>query len=304
MTELSYIIVSWNAKGYLIQCLESLKRFGVGIYSETLVVDNASDDGSADAVKEVFPDVKLIQNRTNVGFARANNQAIRECKGRYLALVNSDIEILGDCLARMLEYLDTHPRIGILGPRILNPDRTLQASCYRFPKLWRAAAEALGLHRLFPSLTYCSHERTGRVEALNGCFLMVRREALQQVGELDERFFMYAEDLDWCKRFVDMGWETAYLKEAEAVHYGGQSSANTPVRFYVEMQKANLAYYLKHRGRLAAGCYAAIVFAHQLLRVARGSVLMLLHPASRAEHTFKVRRSVACLRWLLRASEA
>jgi hypothetical protein len=133
---------------------------------------------------------------------------------------------------------------------------------------------------------------------------MVRREALEQVGELDERFFMYAEDLDWCKRFVDAGWETAYLKEAEAVHYGGQSSANTPVRFYVEMQKANLAYYLKHRGRLVAGIYAAIVFAHQLLRVARGSVLVLLHPASRAENTFKVQRSVACLRWLLRASEA
>jgi GT2 family glycosyltransferase len=300
MVLLSFIIVSWNAKRHLLNCLNSLQRCAAGLEYEILVVDNASGDGSAEAVREGFPQVKLICNSANVGFARANNQALREAKGSYLLLVNSDIEVLPDCLQVLVTEIGRRQRVGVIAPRILNGDRTLQASCYRFPKLWRAAAEAVGLHRFFPSLVYCSHEHCAPVEALNGCFLMVRREAFAQVGGLDERFFMYAEDIDWCKRFSDCGWDLVYVPEAQVIHYGGQSSANAPVRFYLEMQKANRQYYMKHGGLAAAAMLALVVSVHQAIRLGGGAALFLLRPSQREAYRHKLQRSAACLSWLLR----
>jgi GT2 family glycosyltransferase len=303
MVDVSIIIVSWNARAYLVKCLESLRSQRSVHPTETIVVDNASADGSADAVEKQFPEVRVIRNEANLGFARANNLGIQRAQARYFALVNSDIEVLDDCIDRMVAYMGGHPRVGVLGPRILNPDDTLQESCQRFPKLWRALAQALGIHRLLPSVAYCSHARTGRVEALTGCFLMARREALEQVGGLDERFFMYGEDLDWCKRFDDAGWEAAYYTGAEVIHHGGRSSANAPVRFYLEMQRANRQYYLKHHGMEAAHVYRYILILHQVLRVLRALLLLPLDRKGSRGMSHKLERSFACLCFLLTLRE-
>lgn len=297
--DLSIIIVSWNARDYLVKCLRSLEPALRGIKSEVIVVDNASADGSAEAVREIFPEAVLIENTENLGFARANNIGIKRSDGRYVCLVNSDISVLEGCVARMFSYMEAHPDIGLLGPGILNADRTIQRSCTRFPTLRGALLTALGADTVFSSLRYFSHTRIEDVDVLSGCFMMARRKALEEVGLLDERFFIYAEDKDWCRRFHDSGWRAVYFPHAQAVHYGGGSSANTPVRFYIEMHRANLQYWEKHRGRTARALYPAIILLHQSIRLARGCALYLVRPARKEDTMRKIKRSGACIKWML-----
>lgn len=299
MTDLSVIIVSWNARDYLAACLRSLGENGLGDRMEVIVVDNASSDGSPALVREQFPAALLVETGANLGFARGNNVGIGRAKGRWLALVNSDVELLPGCLRRMVDYLEANPRVGMLGPRVLNTDRTIQRSCRNFPSLGRLALRALGADNLFPSITYPDCRATRPVDVLSGCFWMARREAVEQVGGLDEGFFMYSEDVDWCRRFAAAGWGVVFLAEAEAVHHGGASSRNMPVRFYVEMYRAQHRYFGKHHGRAAQAAFSAIVFAHQLARVARGAAGWLIRPSRRAESSYRIRRSLACMAWLL-----
>lgn len=300
MPDVSVIIVNWNARDYLLKCLGSLPSGLGSLEAEVIVVDNASSDGSAQAVRERFPEVKVLQQDENLGFAKANNIGMRESKGRYICLVNSDVVVLGGCLEELLRFLERHPVAALAGPRVLNPDESLQPTCRRFPSLGGSLLSAVGLD----GWNYFSHDRTARVEALSGCLLMARRKAVDEVGMLDERFFFYAEDKDWCKRFHDAGHEVWYCTEAEAVHYGGSSSALAPVRFYIEMQKANLGYWEKHRGAAARGAYVAITLMHQLIRFARSGALYALKPAERRSAAHKARRSAACLKWLLTGEKA
>lgn len=214
MMDLSFIVVSWNAKEILSKCLQSLTRETSHLYSEIIVVDNASTDGSPELVREQFPHVKLICNDANLGFAKANNIGIKQSTGRYLFLVNSDVIILEGCIDSMCTYMDQHLGIGVLGPKILSPDGMVQRSTMEFPTLWNCFCRALALDSIFRSsklfggqlMTYWSHDTIRNVEVINGCLWMVRREALRKVGLLDEDFFFCGEDIDWCKRFVDAGW--------------------------------------------------------------------------------------------------
>ncbi|MBW7956461.1 MAG: glycosyltransferase family 2 protein [Deltaproteobacteria bacterium] len=300
MPDVSVIIVNWNARDYLLKCLASL-RSGLGrLDAEVIVVDNASSDGSARAVREGFPEVKLLEQDENLGFARANNIGMRESSAGYVCLVNSDVIVLDGSLEELHRFLEARPEAALAGPRVLNPDESLQPTCRRFPSLRGSLLSAIGLD----GWNYFSHDRTARVEALSGCLLMIRRKAIDDVGMLDERFFFYAEDKDWCKRFHDAGYENWYCTEAEAVHYGGSSSGLAPVRFYVEMQKANLKYWEKHRGRAARAAYVAITLLHQLVRFARSGALYILKPAERRSAAHKAKRSAACLKWLLTGGDA
>ena len=253
------------------------------------VVDNASSDGSPEHVEEHFPNVTLIRNQTNLGFAKASNIGMYQSSGRYICLVNSDVVVQEDCLDTLRNYMDENPRIGIIGPKILNSDGTLQPTCRQFPTLWNSFCRATGLDTIFPRsklfsqqfMTFWTHDRTLQVDYLSGCLVMVRREALNEVGLLDEEFFFYAEDKDWCKRFWDNGWEVVYLPHVEAVHRLYGSSDKRPVKFYIQEVRANLQYWLKHHGRLSQSCFFLLMLLHQLLRITNGIVSYTLRGASR-----------------------
>jgi len=300
MSDVSIIIVSWNARELLLKCLESIPE-GLGeLEAEVIVVDNASTDGSAEGVRDLHPGVKLLVQSQNLGFAKANNIGIKESASKYICLINSDVVVLSKCIERLFFFLEDNPMAAIAAPRILNPDMTLQASCRRFPSLPGTLLASLGLDRL----NYFPHDRTRSVEAVSGCFMMVRREAMDEVGLLDERFFFYAEDKDWCKRFHDASWDVFYHPEAKAIHYGGSSSSLAPVAFYVEMHKANIKYWRKHRGLSARALYIMLVLFHQSMRLTASVARYALRPKHRAMSAHKAKRSAACLKWLITGAKA
>jgi GT2 family glycosyltransferase len=308
MTDISIIIVNWNAREHLLKCLESVYRNLPKNYTvETIVVDNGSTDGSPEVVESKFPQVILIKNGENMGFSSANNIGIHRSVGRYLCLVNSDVIMLDSCLEKLVEYMDGHEDVGMAGPRILNIDRGFQPSCQCFPGLWNNFCHAVGLSNLFPKssffskpyMEYWAHDSEKRVDALNGCFWIMRRSILDKVGLLDERFFIYGEDMDMCKRFNKAGWGVVFCPYAEVIHVGGASSANAPIKFYLEMQKADLQYWRKHHGRTMEFLYRTIILLRHSVRVICRAIQYALCPSCRPTVGFKLRRSAACVLWAL-----
>lgn len=303
---ISVIIVSWNAKNYLLQCLESLSNRPSKYLKEVIVVDNASSDGSVDEVKVKFPDVRLIRNAANLGFSRGNNIGVRASTGDYVCLINSDIKLLGNCLEILRTYAETHPEIGMIGPRILDGDGQVQSSCRGFPRLWNMLCRALALDALLPHwgifngylLRHWGQDGAREVDILSGCFWFIRRQALQKVGLLDEGFFMYGEDMDWCKRFWTNGWKLKFVPSAEAVHYGGKSSINAPIRFYIEKQRADLQYWRKHHGKAGMLAYFLISLIHHLVRVVGYSLVSVVRNSNSGSR-FKTKRSLRCLAWMM-----
>ncbi len=309
--DLSVIIVSWNTRDLLVQCLLSVLG-DAGPSAEIIVVDNASSDGSAEAAESLSDRIRVVRNSANTGFARANNIGIRQSRGQTLALVNSDVIVRPGCFSAMLAYLETQGQVGMLGPKILWPDgKTVQRSCMAFPTVWNMLCRALGLDSLFPRtrmfgdflMTFWPHDTLREVEVINGCFWMIRRSAMDRVGLLDEDFFMYAEDIDWCKRFHNAGWKVVFYPEAEAVHYGGASSAAMPVRFYLEKQKANFQYWRKHHSLPSTFAYYVIMLMHEAIRVAAYSLLAWKKRGpAHFQPVLKVKRSLACIRRVSRES--
>ncbi len=312
MPDVSVIIVSWNAKEHLQNCLRSLNDPGCRYKQEVIVVDNASTDGTVDLVEEQFPEVTLIKNSGNLGFARANNIGIRASSGGYVCLINSDVILLDNCIGKLMRFMGSHPSAGLVGPKILNPDRTLQASCRHFPAIWNNVCQALGLNYLFrrsaffsePFMKYWAHDKVRKVDVITGCFWMVRRKAIDEVGLLDEDFFIYGEDIDWCRRFHDAGWDVMFYPETEAIHFGGASSSNAPVKFYLEMQKADIKYWRKHHGRTGEISYRAIILIRHVLRMIYGTMKYILRPSRREKTSFILKRNLACIRWSLKLQTA
>lgn len=307
LADLSVVIVNWNTRELLLQCLRSITA-QTGVYrSQIIVVDNASGDGSVEAVRNEFPEVTLMVNEQNLGFAKANNLGLRECTGRYVFLINSDVVLRDRCFPSLYEYMEQHPEIGVLGPRILNGDLTLQESCKEFPTLWNSMCRALALDTAFPQcrlfssqlMRYWSHDDIRPVDILSGCFWMVRRQALEAVGPLDERFFMYAEDKDWCKRFWKARWSVVYYPRAEAIHLAAASSSRDPIRFYLEMNRANLRYWRKHYGWFQRFAIRGIMLLHDSLRILGAGLICLLRPSCRKSALLKLRRSIALTKLLL-----
>lgn len=306
MVDLSIIIVSWNCKPFLDGCLHSFREH-LGMPAEVIVVDNNSSDGTAEMVKERYPEVKFVRSSENLGFARANNLGILVSTGRYLALINPDVKLLPGCIEGTLAALDSDHGIGVVGPQMLDADGSVQRSGMRFPGLWNSITDAFVLHRFFGrrayfgghSMTDFAWDERREVDVLNGWFWVIRREAIDDVGLLDERFFMYGEDLDWCKRFWAAQWKVVFEPRASAIHYGGGSSTQAPIRFYLELHRANLQYWQKHRGAIASSAYALVLAIHHFARAAAYGAVHLLGNTRDAEAEFKMRRSVATLKWLL-----
>lgn len=306
LPDISVIIVNWNTKKYLVECIDSLKASAKTASLEIIVVDNASTDGSQEALSERHPDALLIQNLENLGFAKANNVGIARARGRYVCLVNTDIVALDSCVDTLLAYADSHPEAGTVGPKTVDEALRLRQNCRYFPTLRNAAADYLSLNKLFPKIPAFrgrtlgeeTYEATHEAEVLSGCFLLVRREALEEVGLLDERFFFYGEDTDWSKRFRDAGWKNVFLSEARAIHYGGGTTAAYPIKYYLTMEKADMTYWRKHRSLPACVLYGIIKIAYHATHGAAWTLLSLTKKKDPAVASLKMRGHLSCFVWL------
>jgi len=259
--DLSVIIVSWNVKDLLRLCLNSVLESlssgkGHRLSPQLIVVDNASSDGSVGMLREQFPQIHLIANEENLGFTRGNNQGIAFSDGRYILLLNPDTEVVGDALGDMVAYMEAHHQVGALGPQLLDPDGQVQSSRRRFPNLSTAYVESTFLQQWGPKSDILkryyvldgSDDETQAVDWVVGACLLMRRKALEEVGLLDERFFMYSEELDWCYRAKRSGWEVVYLPTAQVIHYVGKSSEQVLSVRHIQFQRSKVLFFRKHHG--------------------------------------------------------
>jgi len=250
--KLSVIIISWNTCALLEQCLSSLTRELHSIRPpeldehfsiEVFVVDNGSTDESVQLVGREFPWVKLLVNDANLGFVKANNQAIGRCEGDYVLLLNSDTVVWPNALQQLVGFLESYPELGVVGAELRNGDKSLQPSWSQFPSL---LSELLG--RNFRVRRPYGDSGAYLVDWVGGACMMVRRAAIEDVGLLDEHFFMYSEETDWCYRIRQAGWHIAYLPGACVTHFGGASSASAPIRTLIQLYKSKLLFFRKHYG--------------------------------------------------------
>lgn len=252
---LSIVIVNYNTRQLTLAALESVYSSTCSFTYEVLLVDNASSDGSVASIREYYPGVILIENSENVGFARANNQAMRIASGKYILLLNSDTVIETDTLEVMLRYMEGHPTVGASGCKILLPDGSLDRACKRgFPTPAASFYYAFGFSRFFPNkpkfngyqLGHLSSDESYPIDCLVGAFMLVRRSVIDQVGMLDETFFMYGEDIDWCYRIKQAGWKIYYYAETKIIHYKGASSRRRPFKIVYEFHRAMYLFHRKH----------------------------------------------------------
>jgi hypothetical protein len=223
---------------------------------EVIIVDNASSDGTPEYLRTAFPDVQLIQNKENLGFTKATNQAIRLGSGRYILWLNTDTILKPDTLYKMHRFMESNPKAGIVGPKVLNPDETFQPQCKRgMPTPFAALFYALRLHSLWPHnpvvgkylLTHLPENQAGQVDAVSGCCLMARREVWEEVGPLDENIFGFGEDIDWCVRAKKADWEVWYYPESVLIHFKGQGGAHAkPYLKVLGIHQAMRVFYRKH----------------------------------------------------------
>lgn len=302
--DVSIAILSWNARRYLRRCLASLyrpddpdvaaawERAGLPHPScpeqvdwETVVVDQESVDGSPEMVAAEFPQARLVVQRPNLGFAGGNNVAYRHARGRYFLLLNSDTVVRPGWLTELVRYADAHPRAGLIGPKLLNPDGTLQYSCRRFPSLGAGLFRHTPLEWLAPKNRFVGdylmrdwdHNQPREVDWLSGACMLARREMIEEIGPLDDGYFMYFEDVDWCRRAHDAGWEVHYVPEPVVLHEIGRSSDRRPRRMIVMHHESAYRYFRRHSrlGRSLPGrvLLAAGLGLRALLTLARNEMI-------------------------------
>jgi N-acetylglucosaminyl-diphospho-decaprenol L-rhamnosyltransferase len=299
---LSIIIVNWNTRDLLAACLESVEGSKLNVAGstfnlqpanlETLVVDNASSDGSASMVRERFPWVRLVENDENLGFARANNQGIELAQGRYVLLLNSDTVLRAGALAALVGFMDPHPAAGACGARLLNADGTLQPGAHPMLTPGRELWRLFFLERLHPRATYPMDRwdtvTPHRVEVIKGACLMLRRAALDQVGPLDDGYFMYTEEVDLCYRLAAAGWELWYVPAAEVVHFGGSSTSQAHEDMYVQLYRSKVQFYRKFGGEPRALRFkAALRLAYAPRWIAAAVAGRFSPSAARQARTFR-----------------
>ncbi len=283
MIDLSIIIVSWNVQGLLRPCLASIDASRDSLALETLVVDSGSTDSSVEMVADEFPWVRLLPQPENVGFSRGNNVGLALAAGRYLLLLNPDTQLVGHALSQMVAYLDAHPAVGALGPQLLHTDGRIQSSRRRFPTLATGFFESTWLQPVAPRRVlrlYYVEDRpddlTSEVDWLVGACLMVRRQAYEKVGSLDEGYFMYSEEMEWQRRIKDAGWKVVYYPAAQVTHHVGKSSDQAAAQRHIYFQRSKLRYFRQYHGRFAAAAlrsFLLIIYTWQLaLEAAKGMV--------------------------------
>lgn len=250
---LSVVVVSYNTKDLLNTCLRSIKHETKGIDFEVIVVDNASTDSSKDMLNREFPAIKTIFNPVNKGFAAANNQGILIASGDYLLLLNSDTEILDGAIQKTVHFVEKNREVAIVGCRLLNQDGTLQPSCRSFPTVWNIFTETFFLYllfkrtRLFGSyyMTWFNYDRLQEVDVVIGAFMMIRRAVIDQVGLLDESYFMYSEETDFCLRARRKGYRTYFFPNADVIHVGGGSIGDA-LQYFVQLHQSQVQFIRTH----------------------------------------------------------
>ena len=297
--DVSIIIVSWNTKDFLLRCIESVAANTSGVDYEIWIVDNASVDGSIPAIREAFPTVNIIGNSQNFGFGNANNQGINASAGRFVLLLNSDTRVCPDSIKIMLEFMNSHPEAGGIGPRLLNPDLSLQESCYPFPTLGRECWRLLHLDALRHFGVYNQKNwrlnQVREVDAIKGACILFRREAIQQAGGFDPDFFMYTEEIDLCYRLHIAGWKLCWIPQSEVVHFGGQSTCLAAEKMFLSLYRTKVLFFSKHYGRKAAFAYKMILFLASLPRIASGFFAWLEPETRRKAHIALAKRYLSLI---------
>lgn len=303
--KLSIIIVNWNTRDLLAQCLTSVYANLPAGNFEVIVVDNASTDDSAAMVRERFPRVVLIENAKNVGFARANNQAIRVSHGGYLLLLNSDAMVTPGSIEAMMNFLDHHQQVGVAGPMLINLDDSFQASFSDFPTLWTEVSLLLGVSRWFvgpyaPSPRPKIDAVPEPVDWVAGAALLVRRAAVNEVGFLDEAYGFYSEEVDWCWRMRQVGWQTWYLPTIKVYHIGGASSRKRSLESYIQLYDSKVRFFKNAYGQNSAGRLRLAIKILALFRlVVRTLFLPLSLLSSRFEQRPRMRQDIALIRHMI-----
>ena len=267
--DLSIIIVAWNVRDLVLDCLASIREARPEISCEVILVDNGSGDGTVPAVSRQFPEVQIIALPENVGFGAGNNQGLLKMNGRYAVLLNSDTIVLPGGLERCVRYLDDHPGVGVVGPQLLNPDRTKQNCIHNSPTLVSELVSQSLLRRLWPRWypsKRVEYREPVAVQAVLGAALFVRAEVIRQVGLIDEAYFFFLEETDWCHRIRTHGWQVIHLPDAHIIHlYGESTKKKLPLRTRIEYYRSRYTFFRKNRGRLTCGVLAGIVMAKILM---------------------------------------
>ena len=260
--DLSVIIVNWNTRQLVLESLQSLYG-AIGDFSmEVFVVDNGSSDGSVEAIRPAFPRVILVENRKNIGFAKANNGALRRARGKYFLFLNTDVILQGDAVAALLEFMEKTPQAGIVGAQLLNPDGTKQNSFDNFPTLLSEGLNKSLLRMFFPNRfpsKRLSLSSPIAVESVIGACMMVRKDAVDEVGPMDEDYFLFMEETDWCYRVRERGWRVYLVPQAQAVHLQGGTADRVKVQAKLEYYRSRYSFFKKHRGTLQAGVLRGIL---------------------------------------------
>lgn len=294
LPDLSVVIVGFRCRDFLLACLDSLVTQRQDVDMEVLVIDNASNDGSVEAVQSAHPWVRVMALDENIGFARANNLGFREVRGKAVLALNPDTVMPPGALSACLEYLWAHCDIGVLTPRLVDLDGNLDRRCKRgFPTLWSSFCYFTGLDRYLrgPRSTrytagYLPEDQAGEVESVTGAFMLMRAEALSEVGGFDEQFFMYAEDIDLCLRFRRAGWKVVYWPGVDVIHVGAgsNSSGRRPAEANAAYFRTMAPFIRKHvpgaRGILQAACVSIV--SEGLLAVSRAHGLLMRRDRARA----------------------
>lgn len=286
--KLSIIIVNWNTIDLLANCLASIHANPPEDQFEIWVIDNCSTDGSSRMVKERFPEVNLIENSQNIGFARANNQALAKSGGDFILLLNPDTLLAAGSIDQLTNFLGEHPDGGAVGPRLVQPDGTLQLSAFPQPTLFREFWRMFHLDALYCVSQYrmkdWSLNKPRQVDSLLGACMLMRRTALNSLGKFDEEFFVYSEEVDLCLRMRKAGWQLYWMPESIVVHYGGKSTQQVPEDMFLRLYEGKILYFRKHHSRLSVLIYKLILFTASIVRLMLTPFVIFESPTKRDEH--------------------
>ncbi|MGR3218328.1 MAG: glycosyltransferase family 2 protein [Candidatus Anammoxibacter sp.] len=276
MHDVAFIIVTWNARDLLLDCLDSLFKQVALIDYEVLVVDNGSKDGTVEAVKQKFDSVRIIANKENVGFAAGNNQGFKEMSSRYAVLLNSDTIVLGGTFEKLVKFLDEHQDVAVVGPQLINKDGSKQNCFHNYPSLVTEVI-GLGLLKSFFPVKYPSkrrnYEEPLETDSILGACLMVRKEVIEQVGYMDDGYFFFLEETDWCFRMRNAGWKIYHIPDVKIVHLHGESTKKKlPVATWIEYYRSNYRFFKKNLGLLSL---IVVVFV-RFLKLNINFILMFL----------------------------
>jgi GT2 family glycosyltransferase len=309
---LSIVVVNYNTRTLLLRCLNSVEgQLDASRPVEVVVVDNNSSDGSASAVRERFPHVLLLENECNEGYARAVNRGLRQAQGDLIVILNADTELRAGALENSLSFMERFIEAGIGGCRLLNEDGSLQPSCEGFPTVWNVFCEAFFLDSLFwwsprfggLRMRFFKHDRVLKVDRVMGAFMIVRRRLLEEIGYLDERFFFYSEEVDWCFRAWRGGWPIYFFPDAEVVHYGGASADPLAGEYFVEKHRNRYRFYRKHHNWLSSVSMRVAAAIGILFRLIVWTAVTLGQwvwgRATGTEGAKKMRAYVAVLKWYI-----